>query len=77
MSYKVGRPRILNDPRVPKGHICSKCRNDNSVVSFKIDKGYVSHWCNRCFYKLQHWTKEERREDIANRINDYQKEIYE
>ncbi len=74
---KVGAKRILNDPRVPKDHICSKCKNDNTVVGFKIENGYLSRMCNYCLTRLQNVPKATRREEIAKKINDYQKEIYE
>lgn len=66
-----GRPRTLNNPLVPKDHICGKCKEDNTKVGFKIQNGKPSQWCNTCLNGMN-IPLHKRRENIADRINEYQ-----
>ena len=67
----IGRPRTLNNPEVSDDHICGKCREDNTVVSFKIQDGCVSYWCNECLKGLK-VPIAERKRNIAAKTNAYQ-----
>ena len=67
----IGRPRTLNNPNVPEDHICGKCKEGNKTVSFKIQNGNISWWCNQCLEGLK-TPHHERKRSIAAKINEYQ-----
>ena len=66
-----GRPRILNNPKVSEDHICAKCKNDKTKVTFKIQNEKPSQWCNICLNGMNTPTHE-RQENISKKINEYQ-----
>lgn len=73
-KYKpLGRPRILNNPLIPKDHVCGKCGEDNTVVPFKIQNGTVNKWCNVCNNNRRYNTSKVRRKKVSEKINEYQK----
>ncbi len=67
----MGRPRILNNPDIPKNHVCEKCKKDNTEVSFRIRAEKISRLCNPC-KKNNKIPQHDRQENIVNRINSYQ-----
>ena len=71
MDKPRGRPRILNNPNVPDDHVCGKCKNDKTKVTFKIQNGNPSGWCNICLNGMN-IPPHKRQENIVNRINEYQ-----
>lgn len=68
----LGRPRILNNPLIPKDHICGKCKEDNTKVGFKVQNGKAGYWCNDCNNNRKYNTPKVRRANISKRINEYQ-----
>jgi len=72
---QVGRPRILNDDRVPDDHVCHKCKKDNTEVGFQVCINYISRMCNYCSNRNKTVPRYIRQIEIAKRINDYQKKM--
>lgn len=67
----IGRPRTLSNPKISPDHICGKCKKSNDEVSFKIQNGNASWWCNQCLDGLK-IPIAKRRRNIAKKINEYQ-----